>query len=142
MHMVDIPFFKEVLIMATTCDQCGYRSNEVKSGAEIPEKGKTLKLQLSSLEDLSRDILKSDSCALEIPEIGLKLQTGTLGARFTTVEGLLLQVYNELNDKCQFVRGDSADKDARLTFERLLEDLQKVQRFIHFRYAEGINSAC
>lgn len=141
MHMVDIPFFKEVLIMATACDRCGYRSNEVKSGTEIPEKGKILKLQLSGLEDLSRDILKSASCTLEIPEIGLKLQTGTLGARFTTVEGLLLQVYNELNDKCQFVRGDSADKDARLTFERLLEDLQKVQRFIHVRSAEGKSGA-
>jgi zinc finger protein len=29
-NVSDIPFFKEVIIMATNCDTCGYRSNEVK----------------------------------------------------------------------------------------------------------------
>ncbi len=30
MVVVDIPYFKEVVIMAMSCDQCGYKSNEVK----------------------------------------------------------------------------------------------------------------
>jgi len=30
--MVDIPHFKEVVIMAVNCETCGYRSNEVKPG--------------------------------------------------------------------------------------------------------------
>ena len=29
-----IPHFKEVVIMATNCDACGHRSNEVKSGGK------------------------------------------------------------------------------------------------------------
>ena len=28
----DIPHFKEMIIMATDCDACGYKSNEVKAG--------------------------------------------------------------------------------------------------------------
>lgn len=30
MVVVDVPYFKEVVIMASTCDNCGYKSNEVK----------------------------------------------------------------------------------------------------------------
>ena len=28
----DIPYFKQVIIMAVNCPNCGHRSNEVKSG--------------------------------------------------------------------------------------------------------------
>ena len=44
--------------MALTCDTCGYRSNEVKSGAGVSEKGTRITLHLTDPSDLSRDILK------------------------------------------------------------------------------------
>lgn len=44
--------------MSTNCDHCGYRDNEVKSGAAISEKGKRIILKVEDPEDLSRDILK------------------------------------------------------------------------------------
>jgi len=58
MHMLNIPHFKEVVIMATTCDKCGYKSNEVKAGGAIAPKGKRITLKMTDEEDLSRDILK------------------------------------------------------------------------------------
>jgi zinc finger protein len=36
---------------------------------------------------------------MTIPEIDLELTHGTLGGRFTTVEGILDQVFEELSDK-------------------------------------------
>ena len=39
MKQVKIPHFKEVIIMATVCDNCGYRTNDVKTGGAIPEQG-------------------------------------------------------------------------------------------------------
>ena len=44
--------------MSVNCDKCGYRDNEVKSGAEISAKGKRITLKVEDQEDLSRDILK------------------------------------------------------------------------------------
>ncbi len=44
--------------MATVCDACGYRDNEVKSGSGIEEKGSEIKLKLTDPTDLSRDVLK------------------------------------------------------------------------------------
>jgi zinc finger protein len=126
MHMLDIPYFKEVIIMATTCDYCGYKSNEVKSGGAISEKGKKITLKIVDDEDLSRDILKSETCGLEIPEIELTLNSGTLGGRFTTIEGLLDQIKEELEQKNPFATGDSSDKERSRVFQRLIDNIGKI----------------
>ena len=96
MKKVHVPHFKEVIIMATVCEHCGYRTNDVKTGGEIPEKGQRITLRIERVEDLSRDILKSETCSLKSPELDLEVQPGTLGGRFTTVEGLLTQVRDQL----------------------------------------------
>jgi len=96
MKMVRIPHFSEVVIMSTVCDHCGYRSNEVKTGGEVPEKGRKITLKVQTKEDLSRDILKAESCSLACPELSLTVEPGTLGGRFTTIEGLLTQVRDDL----------------------------------------------
>ena len=50
-----------MVIMATVCDACGHRDNEVKSGTGIEPKGTCIKLRLTSVADLSRDLLKVGS---------------------------------------------------------------------------------
>ncbi|OSD03048.1 zf-ZPR1-domain-containing protein [Trametes coccinea BRFM310] len=125
---VNIPYFKDVLIMSTNCDKCGYRDNEVKSGGAISPQGKRIILKVEDKEDLSRDILKSESCGMSIPEIELVLQAGTLGGRFTTLEGILDQIYEELSEKV-FASGDARrDKDA---FEEFLKKLKAVKNVEH-----------
>ncbi len=56
--MSGIPHFKEVVIMATVCDYCGHKTNEVKSGGGIESQGKKITLRLTEISDLSRDVLK------------------------------------------------------------------------------------
>jgi zinc finger protein len=123
MKKVNIPYFKDILIMSTNCDSCGYRDNEVKSGSAIPPKGKKLTLRVEDAEDLSRDVLKSESAGLSIPAIDLHLSPGTLGGRFTTLEGLLQQVYDELSERVM-MRGDSSQQSNN--FENFLGRLKKV----------------
>jgi zinc finger protein len=125
MKMVNIPHFKQVILMSTVCDHCGCklpcissfttpsninldRSNEVKTGGEVPEKGRRITVSIQSKEDLSRDILKSESCALACPELHLNVEPGTLGGRFTTIEGLLTQVRDDLRSSI-FDVGDGGD---------------------------------
>ncbi|CAE6466656.1 unnamed protein product [Rhizoctonia solani] len=128
MKRVVIPYFKDIFIMSTNCAACGYRDNEIKSGGAISEHGKRVTLKVEDSEDLSRDILKSETCGLEIPEIELVLQPGTLGGRFTTLEGLLTQVYEELGEKV-FVHGDAAaTKGDNSAFETFLANLKEVMQ--------------
>ncbi|KAG0200239.1 nucleolar zinc-finger protein [Mortierella sp. GBA30] len=124
MHILDIPHFKEVIIMSTTCDECGYKSNEVKAGGPVSEFGKRITLKIEDAEDMSRDILKSETCGLSIPEIDLELNSGTLGGRFTTVEGLLRQVHDELSSKVPHESEDQPER--RRVFTKFLDSLEKV----------------
>lgn len=96
MKMVHIPYFKQVVLMSTACESCGYRSNEVKTGGEVPELGRKITLQVKTKEDLARDLLKSESAVLECPELQLRVEPGTMGGRFTTVEGILSQIKRDL----------------------------------------------
>ncbi|KIM41444.1 hypothetical protein M413DRAFT_445444 [Hebeloma cylindrosporum] len=125
MKKVNIPYFKDILIMSTNCEYCGYRDNEVKSGSAISPQGKKIILKCEDREDLSRDILKSETAGLTIPEIDLVLTHGTLGGRFTTVEGILEQIYEELAEKA-FV-GDSSEEVERENFKTFLSGLKAVK---------------
>lgn len=113
MKVVNIPHFKDVIIMSTVCHDCGYKSNEVKTGGAVPPKGRRIRLNVLEKEDLSRDILKSETCSLRFPELELDLSPGTLGGRFTTVEGLLRQVYEELESKVVSADADSMAEDTK-----------------------------
>jgi zinc finger protein len=132
MKMVEIPHFKQVVIMSTVCDHCGYRSNEVKTGGEVPEKGKKITLKVEGPTDLARDILKSESCALECPELNLSVNPGTLGGRFTTVEGLLTQVRDDLHQQIFDVEddsgagGDSLPSEAKQTWKSFFDGLNEA----------------
>ncbi|KAJ7000237.1 Zinc finger protein [Populus alba x Populus x berolinensis] len=82
--------------MASTCDSCGYRNSELKPGGRIPEKGKTITLCVKNANDLSRDVIKSDTAGVKVPELDLELASGTLGGLVTTVEGLVLREFMDL----------------------------------------------
>ncbi|KAF4306085.1 Zinc finger ZPR1-type protein [Botryosphaeria dothidea] len=109
MKMVNIPYFKQVVLMSTVCEHCGYRSNEVKTGGEVPEQGRRITITVQSKEDLSRDH----------PQVGVAL----LGGRFTTIEGLLTNIRNDLRSNIfgdEDEKHDSIDVEARAKCGRLL----------------------
>lgn len=112
--------------MASTCDACGVKSNEVKAGGAIASKGRKITLVVTEAEDLSRDVLKSETCGLSIPEVELELTPGTLGGQFTTLEGLLTKVRDELDSKNPFSHGDSAEDARKALFAKLIQKLNSV----------------
>lgn len=125
--LINIPYFKECLLMCSACDSCGFKSIEVKSAGAISPFGSRTTLRVTDPSDLSRDVLKSDSCTLEIPELGLKLEAGTLGGVYTTLEGLLRMLYDELKRHSIFWLGDgSASEEQHTRWTTLLSDLQEM----------------
>lgn len=129
MKKVDIPYFKEVFIWGTNCDNCGYRTSEAKTGGEVPDKGKKINLKVETVTDLSRDILKSDTCALHCDELEVTVEPGTLGGRFTTVEGLLTEIRDQLHgqifdvDDVNHSGGDSMPAADKERWERFFSRL-------------------
>ncbi|KAK2099506.1 hypothetical protein P7K49_020854 [Saguinus oedipus] len=121
-----IPHFKEVIIMATNCENCGHRTNEVKSGGAVEALGTRIILHITDPSDMTRDLLKSETCSVEIPELEFELGMAILGGKFTTLEGLLKDI-RELVTKNPFTLGDSSSPGQT---EKLQEFSQKMDQII------------
>jgi len=121
MCCTDVPHFKEVILMGFSCDECGWKNVEVKGGGAVPPNGTITELLFTpglgeaSEEDLGRDVIKGDTASVEIPELELALDQGSLGGMYTTVEGLLNTVKDRLGevDPLGMMGGDSIDCDRR-----------------------------
>merc|ERR1712126_227070 len=127
MKLTKIPNFKEVVIMATNCEACGHKTNEVKSGSGIEPKGMCIKLKIDNLKDLTRDVLKSDTCTFSIPELDFESGAASLGGKFTTVEGLLTKTAENLLYNNPMVTGDSADKSQKEKIETFIGKLEEIR---------------
>lgn len=91
---------------------------QVKGGGAVPPKGTSYSLTVTSKDDFQRDVLKSDTAVLELPQLELVMEMGTLGSMYTTIEGLLSKVgeisigafhralvASNLHDTCNRFRG-------------------------------------
>ncbi|GJQ86447.1 putative zinc ion binding protein [Trypoxylus dichotomus] len=127
MKVTNIPHFKEVIIMATNCDSCGNRTNEVKSGSGIEPHGIRIEVEVRSKEDFSRDLLKSETCSLSIPQLDLEVGPWALGGRFTTIEGILIAVKEQLSDpRCSHMVGDSQDPEKKIKLENFIQKFDEI----------------
>ncbi|TRY71639.1 hypothetical protein TCAL_05293, partial [Tigriopus californicus] len=131
MKMTKIPHFKEVVIMATVCDFCGHKTNEVKSGGGIEPQGTKITLKVTDPTDLSRDVLKAETCNVALPDLDFEIGGFALGGRFTTLEGLLQNILEKVEDNpflgTASSTGDSTTKE---TQNRLQDFNTKLQEFI------------
>ncbi|XP_019952377.2 zinc finger protein ZPR1 [Paralichthys olivaceus] len=127
MKLVQIPHFKEVIIMATNCDSCSHRTNEVKSGGATEEQGTKITLHITDPSDMTRDLLKSETCYVLIPELEFELGMAALGGKFTTLEGLLKDIKDLIVSKNPFICGDSVASDR---MHKLAEFGEKIEEVI------------
>ncbi|KAL3984948.1 ZPR1 zinc-finger domain family protein [Acanthocheilonema viteae] len=127
MKPTDIPYFTTVILMCTACDGCGWKSNEVKSGAAIRDHGCRLTVLIEKDIDLARDVLKSDTCSMSIPELDLEVGSGALSGRFTTVEGLLVATRDQLKEQGSFfLVGDSKSEAENEQMKKFLDNFEQI----------------
>ena len=122
----EIPFFKEIILMAFTCDECGYKDTDVKISGQISEKSKRITLYSTTREDMDRDVFKSDTATVKIKELDFEMAPGTLGSFYTTVEGLLLKILENIKTNNPFV-GDSSHPEQTQKFNEFLDRLEKMR---------------
>ena len=132
MCVATIPYFKEIIIMAFSCDYCGNRNAEIKQGGGISAKATKITFEVKEPADLNRDMFKSDTTYFGIPELGLELQPGTLGSVYTTVEGLLDKIITHLDDTNPFGSGDSDTNSKFVEFLNALRAMKDGER--HFTF--------
>ncbi|KAL0476831.1 zpr1 [Acrasis kona] len=127
MLLTKVPHFKEMVVMAFNCDHCGFRSNEVKVVGVISTVGTKITLQVQSSTDIHRDLLKSDSATVYIPEIDLEITEGSLGGRFTTIEGLLRTLRMQLSHMKGFNMSEDDFNVPKTAFGKFIQRLKDLE---------------
>ena len=122
-----IPYFKELIISCFKCDSCGYKTTDIKGGGGISEKATKLTLKVENKEDLNRDVFKSETSKIIIPEIGFETSDSSMGSMFTTVEGILDKICTTLQET-PFGTGDSRNSDQINEFIMKIRDLQQLNK--------------
>lgn len=111
--------------MATNCENCGHRTNEVKSGGAVELLGTRITFHITDPSDMTRDLLKSETCSIEIPELEFELGMAVLGGKFTTLEGLLKDI-RDLVTKNPFTLGDSFSPDQAQKLQEFSQKLDQI----------------
>jgi zinc finger protein len=95
--LTKIPFFREIVIMSFECPECHFKNAEVQTAGEIQQRGIKITLKVDGAEDLSRQVVKSDSAVFRVEDIDLEIPPGR--GQLTNVEGILSMVAQDLEQK-------------------------------------------
>lgn len=122
-YKYSIPYYGEILLSVTECTSCGFKHREilVLSGSN-PRK---IVYKVEEPGDENALLIKSSTCIVEIPELGLAVEPGAYSQGYiTTVEGLILDFIDVLKYLCS---EEGAPADKCLELSELLEKARNVE---------------
>ncbi|XP_017378823.1 zinc finger protein ZPR1 isoform X2 [Cebus imitator] len=120
--LTKIPFFREIIVSSFSCEHCGWNNTEIQSAGRIQDQGVRYTLTVRALEDMNREVVKTDSATTRIPELDFEIPAFSQKGALTTVEGLITRAISGLEQDQPARR---ANKDA--TAERIDEFIVKLK---------------
>lgn len=119
-----IPFFKQVMISAFSCDHCGYRNNEVQFAGQLEDYGVKYEVNVINGVAFNRTVVKSDYATIKVPEAGLEIPPEAQKGSIKTIEGYFRAT----------IEGLQAMQDERrrydpITAGKIDEYCKKLERF-------------
>jgi zinc finger protein len=107
-----------MLLSLTFCPHCSFKQRQVTLLEE--HEPSEYSVQVSSVDDLSIRIIRSDTASIRIPEFGVEIKPGPLAdATIYNIEAILM----DIRDRTEFLRDDAETEDQRLNAESFLEKL-------------------
>lgn len=82
-----IPFFKESMISAFSCEHCGTKNSEISFAGKLEDFGVRYEVNVVNAVAFNRQIVKSEFCTIKVPEAGLELPPMTQKGSIKTIEG-------------------------------------------------------
>ncbi|HOC77639.1 MAG TPA: ZPR1 zinc finger domain-containing protein [Methanofastidiosum sp.] len=94
--IISIPYFGEVIDFTISCDSCGYKRSDIMP-VEVKEPTR-YSFHVESACDVSTRIVKSSTCTIKIPDLGIVIEPGPLSEGYiSNVEGLLNRISSVIN---------------------------------------------
>ncbi len=112
------PHFGRILLSLTLCPRCGFKQRQVTLLEE--HEPSIYSIGVSSIDDLSIRIIRSDTASIKIPELNVEINPGLVAdATISNVEAILL----DIRDRAEFLRDASDTEEERYNAENFLEQL-------------------
>lgn len=87
----EIPHFGKVMQTIYRCKKCGLQRNNLTFLEDRPPM--SYEYKVSSKEDLNARVVKSNTCTLELPELGVKIEPGPSSESFiSNIEGVIRRI--------------------------------------------------
>ncbi|KYC44679.1 MAG: ZPR1 zinc-finger domain protein [Candidatus Methanofastidiosum methylothiophilum] len=125
--VISIPYFGEVLDFTILCSNCGYRRADIMP-IELKEPSR-YSLNVESQCDVSIRIVKSSTCTIRIPELGVIVEPGPLSEGYiSNVEGLLSRISKVISMGMKMGQDEEKEKGQELIdkINRLIEGQETV----------------
>ncbi|MBI2079109.1 MAG: ZPR1 zinc finger domain-containing protein [Euryarchaeota archaeon] len=88
---LDVPYFGNILEAVFICSECGFRHSDVIVGTQREPRRWTYRTRGAA--DMSVRVVRSTSCTVRIPELGVLIEPGPASDAFVSnIEGLLVRV--------------------------------------------------
>ncbi|MEM2524294.1 MAG: ZPR1 zinc finger domain-containing protein [Desulfurococcaceae archaeon] len=99
-YKYSIAYYGDVIISTAECPSCGFKHRDVLVlGKSNPRK---IVYRVEEPGDENALLVKSSTCKIEIPELGLTVEPGISSQGYiTTIEGLILDFIYALNYLCE-----------------------------------------
>lgn len=117
----DIPFFGEIMHIASRCGGCGFRVTDTLILAQ--REPVRYELKLEGPEDLNIRVVRSTSGTIRIPELGIDVEPGSVSESFVSnVEGVLDRILDVVVTACKWHAEDPAKYAVGLEVQQALRD--------------------
>jgi zinc finger protein len=120
-----IPMFKDVAVMSFSCPHCGHKNNEIQSTGRVQEEGSIITLEINDKKDLDRQLVKTDTATVTIPELQFEIPAKSQPGEVTTIEGVLKRVEEGLQEG-QLIR-KIMDPETHDKIQVFINQLRKCQ---------------
>ncbi|HLE47972.1 MAG TPA: ZPR1 zinc finger domain-containing protein, partial [Candidatus Thermoplasmatota archaeon] len=97
---LDVPYFGNILEAVFICSECGFRHSDVIVGTQRAPRRWTYRTRSSA--DMSIRVVRSTSCTVRVPELGVLIEPGPASDAFVSnIEGLLVRVDAVVSQLCR-----------------------------------------
>lgn len=111
--------------MSFDCEHCGYQNNEIQNSGKIADKGIKMTLEVTTVKDLNRQVIKSDYTRVQIPSLDFEIPSRSQKGEITTIEGIIERTINGLEQDQPERREKYPDSAAQI--DQFLEKLRKLK---------------
>ncbi|UKK00247.2 hypothetical protein MACK_000317 [Theileria orientalis] len=129
MLLTKIPHFNDIVVMSFECKECPYKDNEIQNAASLRDYGVKFQIKVDDSRGLNNQIVISNTSSIKLIDIDFEIPKIDRKGIITTLEGLIVNVINNLDEHIRSVCEELMRND-NLKIELSTGELKSASEYI------------